>query len=125
MESPPEDSADNRASQSPEKTKSVKEKFARITPAQAADNFRGSVPQRVINILVAARKEIAEGRANALNEKVLAEAAEAELKRQGIAVPAEESTPPKKKRTKKEALAREEGLCPQTYADSAKKRNSR
>jgi hypothetical protein len=53
------------------------------------ENLRGSVPQRVINVLHGARKKIAAGE-NIEEERIWGEAAEAELIRQGVEVPSED-----------------------------------
>ena len=96
----------------------------RITPEAAAENVRGSVPQRVTNILLDARRGLATGGPDSATQRIWADASEAELKRQGVEIPAEEATPPKK-RTKKVTPPREEGLSPETYAATAKSKNKR
>ncbi len=97
-----------------------------VTPEHAAANLRGSVPTRVLNVLHGARVAIAEGK-DVEAQRVWAEAAEAELRRQGVAVPPEGTVPDHLQEQEEEPPLRPttEGISLEGYARMAKEKNRR
>jgi hypothetical protein len=82
-----------------------------IVPELATANLRGSVPQRLLNVLNGAREAIAKGR-DIEEQRIWAEAAEAEMKRRGIAVPPEGTVPEQMKDTEAQDQGEEAGEAP-------------